>query len=102
MKPLDNRTDYTGQAAMMKALSNPIRLQIVHQLLRSGCHNVTCMEHGTGMSQSCVSQHLQKLRAAGLVTARRSGNQVYYRAASEEVARLIAALFNEEVGDYVL
>ena len=102
VKPLDNRTDYNGQAAMMKALSNPIRLQIVHQLLRSGCHNVTCMEQGTGMSQSCVSQHLQKLRAAGLVTARRSGNQVYYRAASEEVARLIAALFQEEASDYVL
>ena len=54
------------------------------------------------MSQSCISQHLQKLRSAGVVTARRSGNEVYYSAASPEVARLIAALFGEEADSYVL
>ena len=43
-----------------------------------------------------------RLRAAGVVTAERSGNEVYYRAASFEVARLTAALFEEEVDDYVL
>ena len=99
---MNERIDYEHKAELLKALSNPVRLRIVHGLLRTGCRNVTCMEQGTGMSQSCVSQHLQKLRAAGLVTARRSGNQVYYRAASEEVARLIAALFQEEASDYVL
>ena len=60
------------------------------------------MERGTGMSQSCISQHLQKLKAAGIVTAERSGNEVYYRAASPEVARLVAALFQEEVESYAL
>ena len=99
---MENRIDYTAQAALLKALSNPIRLQIVHTLLRDGCHNVTCMEQGTGMSQSCISQHLQKLRSAGVVTARRSGNEVYYSAASLEVARLVASLFGEEADSYVL
>lgn len=99
---MENRIDYTAQAAFLKALSNPIRLQIVHNLLRSGCHNVSCMEKNSGMSQSCISQHLQKLRSAGVVTARRSGNEVYYSAASPEVARLIAALFGEEADSYVL
>lgn len=99
---MENRIDYTAHASLLKALSNPVRLQIVHNLLRTGCHNVSCMERGTGMSQSCISQHLQKLRAAGVVTAERSGNEVYYRAASFEVARLTAALFEEEADDYVL
>ena len=99
---MENRIDYTAQAALLKALSNPIRLQIVHNLLRSGCRNVSCMERGTGMSQSCISQHLQKLRSAGVVTARRSGNEVYYSAASPEVAALVASLFGEEAGSYVL
>ena len=54
------------------------------------------------MSQSCISQHLQKLRSAGVVTAERSGNEVYYQAASAEVARLVAALFGEEASNYVL
>ena len=99
---MDNRINYVERAALLKALSNPIRLQIVHSLLVSGCRNVSCMEQGTGMSQSCISQHLQKLRSAGVVTAERSGNEVYYQAASAEVARLVAALFGEEVSSYVL
>lgn len=94
--------DYTHQADLLKALANPTRLQIVHSLLNHGCRNVGCMERGTGMSQSCISQHLQKLKAAGVVTAERSGNEVYYKAASPEVARLVAALFQEEVDNYVL
>lgn len=94
--------DYNHQAELLKALANPTRLEIVHCLLNAGCRNVGCMERGTGMSQSCISQHLQKLKAAGIVTAERSGNEVYYRAASPEVARLVAALFQEEVENYVL
>lgn len=99
---MENRIDYTEQAALLKALSNPVRLQIVHNLLRSGCRNVSCMEQGTGMSQSCISQHLQKLRSAGVVAAQRSGNEVYYRASSRDAASLVAALFNEEASNYVL
>ena len=99
---MENRVDYTAQAALLKALSNPVRLKIVHSLLVNGCRNVPCMERGTGMSQSCISQHLQKLRSAGVVTAERSGNEVYYKAASQEVARLVAALFGEEASSYVL
>ena len=94
--------NYIRQAELLKALANPTRLEIVHCLLNAGCRNVGCMERGTGMSQSCISQHLQKLKAAGIVTAERSGNEVYYRAASPEVARLVAALFQEEVENYVL
>ena len=93
---MEPRIDYQRQAEILKALANPVRLQIVHRLLLDGCHNVGCMERGTGMSQSCISQHLQKLKAAGVVTAERSGNEVYYQVASPAAARLVAALFKEE------
>ena len=99
---MKKRIDYTEQAALLKALSNPVRLQIVHGLLHSGCRNVSCMEQGTGMSQSCISQHLQKLRSAGIVSAQRSGNEVYYRASSRDAAQLVAALFGEEASAYDL
>ena len=99
---MENGIHYEESAMLLKALANPVRLQIVHGLLRNGCRNVSCMERGTGMSQSCISQHLQKLRAAGVVTAERSGNEVYYRAASAEVARLLAALFGEEISEYAV
>ena len=99
---MEKYIDYEERSNLLKALAHPIRLQIVHSLLTRGCHNVSCMEKGTGMSQSCISQHLQKLRAAGVVEPRRSGNEVYYRAASTEVAALVAALTGEEAGSYVL
>lgn len=94
--------DYERQVELLKALANPTRLQIVHSLLNSGCRNVGCLERNICMSQSCISQHLQKLKAAGVVSAERSGNEVFYKAASLEVARLVAALFQEEVEQYVL
>lgn len=99
---MESGANYTERAALLKVLSNPVRLQIVHALLTSGCHNVSCMEKNIGMSQSCVSQHLQKLRSAGIVAAERSGNVVYYRASSPEVGRLMAALMGEEASGYVL
>ena len=99
---MDAQNDYQVRAELLKALSNPVRLRIVHGLLRRGCHNVSCMEKATGMSQSCISQHLQKLRAANVVTAERSGNEVYYQVASREVASLVADLLGEEADSYVL
>ena len=99
---METKQNYAQQAELLKALANPTRLQIVHNLFLTGCHNVSCMERGTGMSQSCISQHLQKLKAAGVVTAERSGTEVYYKAASRKVAGLVAALFDEEAGRYVL
>lgn len=95
-------TDYARWSDLLKALAHPVRLEIIHSLLKRGCHNVSCMERNTGMSQSCISQHLQKLRAVGVVSAERSGNEVYYRASSREAAALVAALMGEEMKDYVI
>ena len=94
---MENRANYEAQAALLKALVHPLRLEIMHNLLRDGCRNVSCIEQHTGVSQSCISQHLQKLRAAGLVVSERSGNEVYYRATEcPDVARLVEALLDKE------
>ena len=57
---------YEEKTELLKALSHPLRLQIVRGLLVGGCHNVRCMEAGTGQSQSTISQHLMRLKAAGV------------------------------------
>ena len=97
-------TDATGiyeeKAALLKALSHPVRLQIVRGLLRCGCRNVGCMEANTGQSQSCISQHLMRLKAAGVVKAARSGNEVYYEIANPEVAAVLSALFGDREEEY--
>ena len=91
---------YTQKAELLKALSHPLRLRIVRGLLFSGCRNVGCMEANTGQSQSCISQHLMRLKAAGVVRAARSGNEVYYEVADPEVAAVISALFGDREEDY--
>ena len=57
------------------------------------------MEANTGQSQSCISQHLMRLKAAGVVKAARSGNEVYYQVADPRVEGIIRALFAGEESD---
>ena len=91
---------YEERAAMLKALSHPLRLRIVRGLLQCGCRNVGCMEANTGQSQSCISQHLMRLKAAGIVKCERTGNEVYYEVANPEAAAVIAALFGDAEEEY--
>ena len=91
---------YTEKAELLKALSHPLRLRIVRGLLVNGCRNVSCMEAHTGQSQPCISQHLMRLKAAGVVRAVRSGNEVYYEVADRAAAEVIAALFGDREEEY--
>ena len=96
----EQMADYEGRAALLKALAHPIRLKIVRGLLTCGCRNVGCMEANIGQSQSCISQHLMRLKAAGVVKCQRSGNEMYYEVADPQAAAVVAALFGDEAGDY--
>ena len=95
----DKQMLYQQRAEMLKALAHPVRLRIVRGLLQCGCRNVSCMERATGQSQSAISQHLNRLRRAGVLECARSGNEVYYKVADERVADIIAALFDGEEAD---
>lgn len=99
---MENCIEYKKPAELLKALAHPTRLQIVHGLLTKGRCNVRYLENCTGMSQSCISQHLQRLRSAGVVEAERSGNEVFYRAASHQTAILMAHLMGEEASEYAI
>jgi ArsR family transcriptional regulator len=62
----------------MKALGHPVRLCIMNKLLENGPCNVVTLQHCLRQPQSTVSQHLQKLRNAGLVRANQKGLEKYY------------------------
>jgi DNA-binding transcriptional ArsR family regulator len=84
---------YEQKVEMLKALAHPVRLCIVKNLLQDGGCNVSHMEECLEVSQSVVSQHLTKLKAAGIVKGKRQGNEMFYEVANEEVKAIIAALF---------
>ena len=91
---------FEERASLLKALAHPLRLRLVRGLLRCGCRNVGCMVEQTGQSQSCISQHLAKLKAAGIVRAVRNGNEIYYEVSDSRAAAVVAALLDDCKEDY--
>ncbi|RRS01563.1 ArsR/SmtB family transcription factor [Glycomyces terrestris] len=64
-------------ADALRMLADPTRLKLMWALLQ-GEENVACLAELTGARPTAVSQHLAKLRLAGLVQTRREGTFVYY------------------------
>ncbi len=87
--------NYQHEAEMLKALANPTRLQII-DAIKDGEICVKSLEELTGMSQSCVSQHLTILRNLGIVQASRDGNQVCYRLTHKLSERILRCIYEEE------
>lgn len=71
-------------ARIAKALANPNRLEIL-EFLAQGERSVESLAKLSSLSVANVSQHLQRLRQAGLVTGRSDGHRVIYSLADEEV-----------------
>lgn len=67
-------------AEFLKALANPVRLQILC-VLAEGELSVGALNELIPVSQSAMSQHLAVLRADGLVLTRRESQTIYYRIA---------------------
>lgn len=78
-------------AAVARALGHGHRLAIL-ELLAQGERSVEGLAALCGLTVANASQHLQHLRRAGLVTARKHGKHVFYRLADEAVVTLIRAL----------
>ncbi len=78
-------------ARIGKAVASPRRIELL-ELLCQGERSVDALAQATGMGITNVSQHLQALRAARLVEARRAGTRIYYRAADEQVCRFASEL----------
>ncbi len=77
---------------MMKQLANSKRLLILCQLLAAE-KPVGELADLVELSQSALSQHLAKMRAAGLVDCEKRGQMVYYRLASMQANALLSTLY---------
>jgi ArsR family transcriptional regulator, zinc-responsive transcriptional repressor len=76
------------EAEVFRALSDPIRLQILESLAKNkGC--VQLIGENVGKKQPNVSQHLRVLRLAGLVEAKREGRKICYCIKDKRVMKII-------------
>jgi len=86
------KQDVHAQLARVgKALSNGNRLELL-EFVAQGPRSVEELATMTRLSVANASKHLQELRRAGLVQARKEGLRVFYELAGPDVVGLIAAL----------
>ena len=84
-------TLFEAIALVGKAVASPRRLELI-DLLAQGSQTVEELAHATGQSPANTSQHLQALRAAGVVDRQREGVRVRYRLAGDDVLELWSIL----------
>lgn len=81
---------YEQQAALLKLLAHPLRLQVVDVLRRGEecvCHLAAMLDK----PQPYVSQQLAILRNGGVLVDHREGTNIFYHLASAHAARVVEA-----------
>jgi DNA-binding transcriptional ArsR family regulator len=88
---LEERAEHV--AGRLALAANPKRLLILCELA-TGEKSVGALQAKVGLGQSALSQHLARLRDAGMVTTRREAQTIFYRLGDPEVEALMAALYD--------
>ncbi len=79
-------------ASTFALLSNSARLHVLW-LAAQDSHDVTALAERTGLGVATMSQHLTKLRLAGLISARRDGRRHIYTVDDPHVLTLVQQIF---------
>jgi len=88
--------ELTKKSELLKALGHPTRLCIVKELIEKE-NNVSKIQECLDLPQSTTSQHLFKLKAAGIIKGERNGLEISYRVVDEDAKNIIKVLFHEKV-----
>jgi len=84
----------SGKADLFKSIAHPVRLCILAMLIKEKQSNVTDIQCCLDVPQPTVSQHLSKLKSAGILSAERNGTEIYYQIINEEVKKLIIQILD--------
>jgi rhodanese-related sulfurtransferase/DNA-binding transcriptional ArsR family regulator len=90
-KPGPKQALFAQFALVAKAAAHPHRLELLEQLAQ-GERNVEVLADRVRLSVANASQHLQQLRRAGLIEARREGKFIFYRLSGDAVLEMMAAI----------
>ena len=89
--PGPKQTLFEHLALVARALGNGSRLELL-DFLAQGERSVEDLAQVAGLSMANTSKHLQQLKAAGLVQARRDGKHIRYRLGDERVLDALGVL----------
>jgi len=79
---------YKIKSDFLKALSHPLRLQII-EFLKNGEKNVGNIIKALGIPQSSLSRHLTVLREAGVLKSRQQGTVIYYNIEDHDIFHVL-------------
>lgn len=82
---------YENLGRIVQSMSAPARLRVL-QILSNHPSTVEALSEATGQSVGNISQHLQKMKAAGLVNVKKEGVSRIYSLADPKVAQLWLSL----------
>jgi DNA-binding transcriptional ArsR family regulator len=76
------------KAGVFQGLAHPTRVAIA-ETLRDGEVSAGAIQETLGVEQANLSQHLGVMRAKGIVTSRKEGNQVFYSLRDPMLAKVL-------------
>lgn len=86
------KEDYLEYADILKVLAHPVRLCIINGLTSKGHCNVSNMCECLNTSQPIVSQHLAKLKAAGIIKGERAGTEIIYHIENQFASDIVKSI----------
>jgi len=89
---MEDMKKYIQKSELLKAIAHPVRLCIIRGLINQQC-NVTKMQECLNLPQSTVSQHLAKLKSAGIIEGERKGLEVCYKVVNKQMKEIVELLF---------
>jgi DNA-binding transcriptional ArsR family regulator len=92
VQPEQNRQRYDPRIDLLKELADPVRLRVIDHLGNVGPATVSELAAGLRVTMPQLSNHLRRLRDAGLVRVERTGRHAIYELADESLQALLPLL----------
>jgi len=90
---MKQKDQYEAVTQVLRAIAHPVRLRMLLGLCEKEC-NVSGLWKELKISQPLASQHLNRMRLAGLIVGERRGQETCYRVADPRIEKLLDEMFN--------
>ena len=82
---------YVKAAEILKVIAHPVRLKII-MALKTKKMSVSDIQCKLKIKQSITSQHLNNMKAKGILQAQREGNIVYYSILNKSILKILSCI----------